>query len=55
MTRCRNPATGGVCAPSELVAPVGGWLGKIIHVILLKLQRLHAGLAEKLALTPTGC
>ena len=20
MTRCRNPATGGVCAPSELVA-----------------------------------
>ena len=21
MTRCRNPATGGVCSPSELLAP----------------------------------
>jgi transposase len=38
-------------SPSR-ISLVGGWLGKIIHAILLQFQRLHAGLTAKLALTP---
>ena len=40
-------------SPSR-ISLVGGWLGKIIHTILLQFQRLHAGLTAKLALTPTS-
>jgi hypothetical protein len=40
-------------SPSR-ISLVGGWLGKIIHTILLQFQRLQAGLTAKLALTQTG-